>query len=62
MCCGQSSKSHKKTICVPKEKVKGFLEEIEIIKAVNHPNILTIYEFADNGQSYQLVMEYISEC
>lgn len=53
---------YKRNLPENKEKVKGFLEEIEIIKAVNHPNILTIYEFADNGQSYQLVMEYISEC
>jgi len=44
-----------------KEKIKEFLEEVEIIKEVNHPNVLSLYEFAKNDVSYQIVMEYIGE-
>ena len=39
--------------------LKRFLLEAKAASALNHPNILTIYEFGESGDAHYIVSEYI---
>ncbi len=41
-----------------KEEHKDFAYEIAILKKLDHPNILKLYEVFEDQQKYQLVTEY----
>ncbi len=46
---------------VPKAKCKvtdNFMEEVEILKKLDHPNVLRFYEFHQDAEAYYLVTEY----
>ena len=47
---------YKKSVPESQETIKAVLADVEILKEINHPNILTLYEFAENPRSYQIVM------
>ena len=38
---------------------KNFLREISILKKLDHPNILKIYEYFSNEKYYYFIMEYV---
>jgi len=45
---------------VPKKKIKNmevFLQEIEILKKLDHPNVLRIYEYFIDNESVYIVTE-----
>ena len=52
---------YKKALRENRAKVEEFLAEVEMIKQINHPNVLTLYEFSENPSCYQIVIEYIGE-
>ena len=37
-----------------------FLNEIAILKVLDHPNILKLYEFFEDSQNYYLVTDYLN--
>ena len=37
-----------------------FFEEVEILKSLDHPNILKAFEFYQNDKKYYLITEYCS--
>ena len=37
-----------------------FFEEVEILKSLDHPNILRVFEFYQNEKKYYLITEYCS--
>ncbi len=39
---------------------KNFLNEIYILRKLDHPNILKIYEYFSNEQFWYFIMEYVS--
>lgn len=40
------------------EDKKQYLGEIDILKELDHPSILRIYEFYEDSNSYYLITEY----
>ena len=44
---------------VSKEFVESLLNEIEILKKLDHPNIVKIYEFYQDKLNFYLITEYI---
>ena len=38
----------------------NFIKEIDILKSLDHPNIMKIYEFYEDPKNYHLVTEYCS--
>ncbi len=42
------------------ERLRRFEQEAQAASALNHPNILTIYEFAAEGKTHYLAAEYVS--
>lgn len=44
---------------VDKDKVGDLFSEIKVLKEMDHPNIMKIYEFASDDNYYYLVQEYI---
>ena len=38
---------------------KNFLREISILKKLDHPNVLKIYEYFSNDKYYYFIMEYV---
>ena len=44
---------------VSSEYVKQMLNEIEILKQMDHPNIVRLYEFYQEKEQFILVTEYI---
>ena len=40
------------------EKEKEIINEINILKTMDHPNIVKIFEFYSNEESYNIIMEY----
>jgi len=50
--------------CIPKKNVEGddiklLRREIQIMKRLNHPNILKLYEVYENDEQFYLVMELV---
>ena len=43
---------------VPKEREHELFSEIKVLKEMDHPSIMRIYEFASDGKYYYLVSEY----
>ena len=45
---------------IPAEEIenKSVLVEVEILKSLDHPNILKVYEYFEDGFKYYIVMEY----
>src|SRR6187455_3634939 len=39
--------------------MQRFIREARTVSALNHPNVLTIYEFGQEGPSRYIVMEYV---
>ena len=44
---------------VSKEYVKSLISEIDILKKLDHPNIVKIYEFYQDKTYFFLITEYI---
>lgn len=44
---------------VSDEYVKSLLNEIEILKQLDHPNIVKIYEFYQDKMNFYLITEFI---
>jgi calcium-dependent protein kinase len=44
---------------VSKEYVTSLLNEIDILKKLDHPNIVKIYEFYEDKYNFYLITEYI---
>jgi serine/threonine protein kinase len=42
------------------ERRRRFLQEAQSASALNHPNIITIHDILDEGETQYLVMEYVS--
>ena len=40
------------------EEEKGIINEIDILKKMDHPNIVKIFEFYSNNETYSIIMEY----
>ena len=45
---------------VPKEKEGELFSEIKVLKEMDHPSIMKIYEFASDKTYYYLVGEYLN--
>ena len=43
--------------CLPKEEIEKLVNEIDILKQLDHPNILKLYEFFQDQKRYFLVTE-----
>src|SRR5215475_7690395 len=41
------------------ERLRRFLQEAQAASALNHPNILTVYEFSSDGGRHYLATEYV---
>ena len=41
-----------------KQDEKEIINEINILKTIDHPNIVKIFEFYSNSQNYSIIMEY----
>ena len=50
----------KKSTNYNEEEEKEILNEINILRAMDHPNILKIFEFYSNKESYSLITEFCS--
>ena len=50
----------KKSSNYNEEEEKEIINEINILRAMDHPNILKIFEFYSNEESYSLITEYCS--
>jgi calcium-dependent protein kinase len=44
---------------VSKEYVTSLLNEIDILKKLDHPNIVKIYEFYEDKDNFYLITEFI---
>ena len=42
------------------ESVKDFLNEIEMLKTIDHPNVLKYYEYFEDKNYYYIITEYCS--
>jgi serine/threonine protein kinase len=42
------------------ERRRRFIQEAQAASALNHPNIITIYDIASDGESEYMVMEYVA--
>ena len=40
------------------EEEQGIINEIDILKKMDHPNIVKIFEFYSNNEAYSIIMEY----
>lgn len=47
---------------MPDELKKEFINEIEVLKQLDHPNILKIYEFYEDSKNFNLITEYVNGC
>lgn len=52
-------KSIKKSNIIKEEEVKMF-DEVNILSALTHPNIIQLYELYQDEQNYYLITEYCS--
>ncbi|PAW75432.1 MAG: hypothetical protein B9S32_17920 [Verrucomicrobia bacterium Tous-C9LFEB] len=50
----------KPELCADQKFLSTFLREAEITASLNHPNIVQVYAFGQEGENYYLVMEHIS--
>jgi serine/threonine protein kinase/Tol biopolymer transport system component len=41
------------------DRVRRFMQEAQVVSALNHPNILTIHEVAQSGTMHYIVTEYV---
>lgn len=41
------------------DKLNRFIQEAKAVSALNHPNILTVHEIGENGDSNYIVTEFI---
>ncbi|MFN8258223.1 MAG: serine/threonine protein kinase [Bacteroidales bacterium] len=41
------------------EIIERFRNEAQILSQLNHPNIVTLYDYVENEQGYYIIMEYI---
>jgi calcium-dependent protein kinase len=48
----------KSTISPEVLKSRGLLEEVEILRSLDHPNILKIFEYFEDYKNFYIVMEY----
>ena len=55
----QAMKVISKTDCLMKDK-KEILTEISILKKIDHPNILKLFEFYSNNENYSIIIELCS--
>ncbi|HKR13707.1 MAG TPA: protein kinase [Pyrinomonadaceae bacterium] len=65
---GEDTKQHGRKVALkvlPEEltrsesRLRRFRQEARAILALNHPNILTVYEIGDSGEKYYIATEYI---
>jgi calcium-dependent protein kinase len=49
----------KKKLATEEEKTK-FLTEIQILKSLDHPNVLKIFEFYQDKKNYYIIIELCS--
>lgn len=47
---------------IPKAVLDEFINEVNILKDLDHPHILKIYEFYDDAKNCYLITEYINGC
>lgn len=47
---------------MPEEIKEEFINEIEILKQLDHPNILKIFEFYEDSKNYYLITEFVNGC
>ena len=47
-------------IQVPEDQMKLFMNEIETLKGLDHPNIMKIYQVIESKKSYYIVCEYLA--
>ena len=50
---------HKKSLRTEEEK-RTFFNEVGVLKNLDHPNILKLYEFYQDSRNYYLITEYCS--
>ena len=50
---------HKKSLKTEEEK-QTFFNEVAVLKSLDHPNILKLYEFYQDSRNYYLITEYCS--
>ena len=48
---------HKKSLKTEEEK-QTFFNEVSVLKSLDHPNILKLYEFYQDSRNYYLITEY----
>jgi serine/threonine protein kinase len=41
------------------EEQKGLLREVEIMRTIDHPNIVKLYDFFEDEEKFYVVLEYI---
>lgn len=43
-----------------KERENKLFDEVEILKSLDHPNIVNVYEIFMDDDNYYVIMEYLS--
>src|SRR5580704_1551658 len=41
------------------DRRRRFIQEAQAVSALNHPNIITIYDIVDDGETQYMVVEYV---
>ncbi|OMJ83593.1 hypothetical protein SteCoe_15444 [Stentor coeruleus] len=49
---------HKSGISEEDIRIRSVFMEVEILKTLDHPNILKVYEYFEDDQNYYIIMEY----
>ena len=47
-------------LAIDGERMRRFVQEAKAASALNHPNIITIYEIGENGNKHFIAAEYIA--